>query len=152
MVRRTITVRHKPGRGRPRFFAVLSRGNAYFHVRVKYDGGLSLDLDEALFRAAGNGKPLLSHSSGCCIFPPYTRDHEWDFTKLSQAKACFERIQAVLKPAKPPHEHPPLPKRSVELWDEKPRLITALAIPESRGFQSRIPAGAPAKRRKRRAA
>lgn len=146
-------MKHRPRRrkvvhmiGRPR--------HAYYHVRVFYNGGIIDWMEEGLFIAAAGKSVMtsrtrqkkllkLSDSSGCCMFPPYKRDHEWDFVKLEDARACFKRLSAFLF-AKHPH---PMPTRSIELWDERPRMVTARAVV---GRLKRVPGGAPSLRRKRR--
>ena len=81
------------------------------------------------------------------MFPPYTRDHGWEFVKLKDAEQCYARLQKLLFGA---HNHP-MPKRRVELWDEKPRLV--LSEKGRRfGIKPRIPVGAPELRRKKRRA
>jgi hypothetical protein len=142
--------------GRPR--------NAFYHVRVFYDGGLDQKFDEALFCEASTKwvctsrsrrpryKKVLrySDSSGCCMFPPYTRDHEWDFVKIEDARACYKRLKALLFSK---HNHQ-MPKRRIELWDEKPRLVSLESDKARRmgTLKNPVPGGAPALRRNRRAA
>ena len=123
--------------GRPRY--------AYYHVRVFYNGGIIDWLEDGLFKAAGDGRLFRSHSSGCCMFRPYKRDHEWDFVKVEDARSCYKRIVRFLFGK---HNHP-LPTRSVELWDERPRMLTARAVI---GPFKRVPGGAPELRRKRKVA
>jgi hypothetical protein len=126
----------------------LAPRNAFFHVRVFYDGGLDQTLDQALFNCASTKpkKGRLSDSSGCCMFPPYTRDHEWDFVKLDDAFQCFERLKAFLLGE---HSHP-MPKRRIELWDERPRLVNFEKARRIGPPNVKIPRCAPAARRKRK--
>lgn len=102
---RTRTITHNP---RPR--------NAFYELRVFYDGGLDQHIDHLLFKAVGSQ----SCGSGCMLMGQYTRDHEWEFVKESAARAAARR---VLKSAQSFIKHEIKRKIRVEIWDTKPRRI-----------------------------
>lgn len=102
---RAKTIVHNP---RPR--------NAFYELRVFYDGGLDQHIDHLLFKAVGSQ----SIGSGCMMMGKYTRDQEWEFVKESAARAAAKR---VLVAAQDFIKHEIKRKVRVEVWDTKPRRI-----------------------------
>ena len=90
--------------------------NAFYELRVFYDGGLDEHIDHLLFKAVGSQ----SCGSGCMLMGKYTRDQEWEFIKESAARAAARRI---LKTAQTFIKHEIKRKLRIEIWDTKPRRI-----------------------------
>ena len=62
-------------------------------ISVTYTGGLDPALDAKLEEVIG----VPSSASGCCMFEPYERDIQFDFTdnSLKQMEAAGERVAAL---------------------------------------------------------